>query len=570
MQNSPREVGVNPLTNHIYVSHVSSSSVSVIDGATNQVVDTVTVGVGPRGVGVNPSINRIYVANSDSFRVSVIDGLTNQLITHVLVGDEPVGLGVNPVTNLIYALNTRSDNVTVIQDDTEGSLTPTPALTPTQTLIPITTETTIPTPIVTSTPTTSCKKPVAEFKSDKLTILENNPVQFTDLSNNEPTSWIWDFGDGAVKSDVQNPTYIYTTEGKFNVSLTVSNSCGVDSEEKIKYIDVVASNEVPQALFSASPTSGIEPLTVIFKDKSSGSPSTWIWDFGDNDTSGEQNPVHEYKTANEYTVSLSVSNEKGVDTLVQVNLISVEGKNPPLQTPFPFPTSTPFIPVQTPFPFPTSTPVIPVPTSTPELCIVPSADFIASSVQGKIPLTVNFTDISEGNPTEWLWDFGDGGMSISKNPAHKYELIGQYTVSLNVSNECGDSEEVKTDFINALPIKSFTFKCGKEFIIGAKELETLVMEIGLNEQCKLKLTNLEPGVLVDVDTLIRSGFRSSIIAHPLRSTTNADGELEITITAVKKGIDWVAWAVRNEDGEFEYSKNAYDAGTAWGMFVEVK
>ncbi len=320
----------------------------------------------------------------------------------------------------------------------------------------------------------------------------------------------------------------------------------------------------PVAEFEAKPTSGEVPLLVQFTDKSSNNPDTWFYDFGDGSTVAEQNPVHLYTEQGIFTVSLTVANFIGSDKKEKKSLINVKAKstpNIPEQTPFP--TSTPGIFEQTPFPIST-----PAPGS--GGCVVPTADFIASSVQGKIPLTVNFTDISEGNPTEWLWDFGDGGMSISKNPAHKYELIGQYTVSLKVTNECGEDEEVKTDFINALPIKSFTFKCGKEFLIGAKELETLVMELGLNEQCKLKLTNLEPGVLVDVDTLIRSGFRSSIIAHPVRSTTDADGELEITITAVNKGIDWVAWSVRNEEGDFEYSKNAYNEGTAWGMFVDVK
>lgn len=46
--------------------------------------------------------------------------------------------------------------------------------------------------------------------------------------------------------------------------------------------------------------------------------------------------------------------------------------------------------------------------------------------------------------------------------------------------------------------------------------------------------------------------------------------MEFTISAIEEGTDWIAWAVRNGKGEFEFNKKAYDSGTAWGMFVEVK
>ena len=58
-------MAVNPTTNRIYVANETSNNVSVIDGATNTVVATVTVGVAPSGVAVNPTTNRIYVANCE-------------------------------------------------------------------------------------------------------------------------------------------------------------------------------------------------------------------------------------------------------------------------------------------------------------------------------------------------------------------------------------------------------------------------------------------------------------------------------------------------------------------------
>ncbi len=68
-------VGVNTITNRIYVANVGSNNVSVIDGATNAVVATVSVGDFPKAVGANPNTNRIYVTNDNDNTVSVIQDL---------------------------------------------------------------------------------------------------------------------------------------------------------------------------------------------------------------------------------------------------------------------------------------------------------------------------------------------------------------------------------------------------------------------------------------------------------------------------------------------------------------
>jgi PKD repeat protein len=51
---------------------------------------------------------------------------------------------------------------------------------------------------------------------------------FTDTSGYEPTSWSWDLGDGAGRSDQPNPIYNYSNLGIYDVTLTVSNRCGTD------------------------------------------------------------------------------------------------------------------------------------------------------------------------------------------------------------------------------------------------------------------------------------------------------------------------------------------------------
>jgi len=120
-------------------------------------------------------------------------------------------------------------------------------------------------------------------------------VQFTDLSTNNPTAWIWDFGDGSMSGVLdRNPVHTYNKVGTYNVTLTVFNPgapSGV-SITKPSYITVV---RTPVADFTATPTSGNAPLLVQFTDTSMGNPTGWVWNFGDGSIATEQNPYHLYK-----------------------------------------------------------------------------------------------------------------------------------------------------------------------------------------------------------------------------------------------------------------------------------
>ncbi len=232
------------------------------------------------------------------------------------------------------------------------------------------------------------------------------------------------------------------------------------------------------------------------------------------------------------------------------------------------------------------------------ILIPPEADFSATNTLGPAPLVVNFTNMST-NTGSSLWEFGDGDSSTETNPIHEYTEGGSYDVSLfvEVNRDFGDDDPFEcagapcegscTDSVTKLnfvtvttdptptptPIdddKSFSFKCNESSKIGAAGIETLTMDLNETETCLLKLTNLESGVPIEIGTLSRSGLRSATSIDPAIGIPDANGELVVTITAISKGTDWVAWAVPNDKGEFEFSKKAYDSGIAWGMFVEVK
>jgi PKD repeat protein len=160
----------------------------------------------------------------------------------------------------------------------------------------------------------------------------------------------------------------------------------------------------PIAQFTANPTSGVNPLTVNFTDQSSLSPDHWAWDFGDSSTSNKQNPVHTYTTAGSYTVGLVASNSGGSDSETKYYYITV---NPAYRP--------------------------------------PGASFTANPPTAAQPYTVEFIDRSTGPPTNWSWNFGDGGASDLQNPVHTYpNTPATWYVTLNVSNPAGSSETTGT------------------------------------------------------------------------------------------------------------------------------
>jgi Zn-dependent metalloprotease len=143
-------------------------------------------------------------------------------------------------------------------------------------------------------------------------------VTFTDASTDSDgtiVSWLWDFGDGNT-STAQNPVHTYATYGTYTVTLTVTDDDdATDSVSK----DVTLTAPTP-------PTAGFtyttDCLTACFTDTSTddGTIVSWLWDFGDGNTSTQQNPCHTYAAAGTYTVTLTVTDD---DTLTDSTSQSV-------------------------------------------------------------------------------------------------------------------------------------------------------------------------------------------------------------------------------------------------------
>jgi PKD repeat protein len=266
--------------------------------------------------------------------------------------------------------------------------------------------------------------PAADFTADQRVGTAPLTVHFTDLSTGNPTSWAWNFGDGTSSTE-QNPTHVYQLEGTYDVSLTVTNSYGSDTETKTGTTDTCISGvsgyivvgRAPTADFTANPASGSPPLAVAFTDKSTGAtPMAHQWSFGDGGTSTDTNPTHTYAADGTYDVTLTVTNPFGTDTETKAALIHV-GKGP-------------------------------------------VADFSATPQSGLLPLAVTFQDMSTGNPGSWRWDFGDGSISTETSPAHTYTRAGTYTVRLTVSNAFGMSTKTRAAYITTGMPPSADFTSG--------------------------------------------------------------------------------------------------------------
>ena len=124
--NGPIEVTANPMTNKIYVANSGDDTVSVIDGNTDTVIDTITVDDAPAGITVNPATNKIYIANFSDATVSVIADIIPPTISPV--SDITRGATNLEDTIVDYALPNVTDdtdsNPTISCNPSPGSLFP--------------------------------------------------------------------------------------------------------------------------------------------------------------------------------------------------------------------------------------------------------------------------------------------------------------------------------------------------------------------------------------------------------------------------------------------------------------
>jgi PKD repeat protein len=133
--------------------------------------------------------------------------------------------------------------------------------------------------------------------------------------------YVYNVSTGLNSSVISYPANIYATpniyDNKIVWGFADPRNTGTASEDidVCNFTDTTDTATQPLVTsFTSSVTSGIVPLSVAFTDTSTGTPISRSWDFGDGATSTEQNPVHTYVAAGNYTVNLTVSDANGTDS----------------------------------------------------------------------------------------------------------------------------------------------------------------------------------------------------------------------------------------------------------------
>jgi len=149
----------------------------------------------------------------------------------------------------------------------------------------------------------------ADFSFSPANPTTQQTITFTDRSSGNIANWQWSFGDGS-SSIAKTPTKRYTSAGNYPVTLTVSTASGLTSiaSQTISVATAIQGATPVSAAFDMTPSSPAVHANVTFTDHSTGSPTSWLWSFGDGNTSTAQNPSHAYTSQNSYTVTLTVAN----------------------------------------------------------------------------------------------------------------------------------------------------------------------------------------------------------------------------------------------------------------------
>ena len=148
-------------------------------------------------------------------------------------------------------------------------------------------------------------------------------VSFSDSSQYETASatYLWEFGDSTTSTE-KNPIHGYNTDGKYTVSLIVSNGGGCsDSITYPMFIDV---HPKPQSAFDANPyTASIFYPVIMFFNHSSGNPPpvSWLWNMGDGSTSTDSsNFIYTYRDTGKFVVSMITYNQYGCSDTAYRNI----------------------------------------------------------------------------------------------------------------------------------------------------------------------------------------------------------------------------------------------------------
>ena len=234
------------------------------------------------------------------------------------------------------------------------------------------------------------------------------------------TSYFWNFGFPANGpfSNAQNPGAVtfqppLIQDTNYVISLSVTNLCGTSN-----YLDTILVHPLPIASFATTVNTGCSPLPVGFQNLSLGSPTNYIWNFGDGFFSTAVNPTHTFTYGPN-------------DTIFNIALIAIN----------PCGSDTAYFPIHV---FPNTV----------------TSFFNTNPTVGCAPLNVQFTNFSQGGNLNYFWSFGNGQVSNQASPSHLYTSSGTFIAQLVVDNGCSyDTSNIQ---ITVLPKPQVAFSIAQD------------------------------------------------------------------------------------------------------------
>lgn len=283
--------------------------------------------------------------------------------------------------------------------------------------------------LVTTIQGTNCRDTITDIVNIRQNPISNfitqnscQGVQTQFLNNSQVPSWsisnqyLWSFGEFGSTSLLQNPTYTYSSDGTYNVTLLVLSTDGsLSCSSSITNPVTIYPNPISNF---TNPISGCVNSDITFTNLSSISPPSqiinYVWNFGDNIVSNVPNPTHTYTSTNTFNITLTSTSNFGCVSTFQNSIVI----NP--------------------------------------LSVV---SFSPNSGSGCPPLTLDFIDQSSGVINSWNWSFGDGNFSNLQNPQHTYSTTGVYQVTLQVTtiNGCVSTSNSPTMvMVHPTPTSNFS------------------------------------------------------------------------------------------------------------------
>ena len=247
-----------------------------------------------------------------------------------------------------------------------------------------------------------------------------NPLTtaFENLSANADL-YFWSFGDGST-SNQESPTNRFEIQGYTNQTIPVQLIASSDFDCMDSITQNVTVYVQPRAEFEAEPvTQQFPQSTVNITDLTNGGPFSYLWKFGDGETSTQMFPgSHTYDTWGGYTIDLGVINNDFDCADSASQSITID---PPVVT----------------------------------------AEFDIDDTAGCVPHTVTFVAEASQYPDDnydYLWDFGDGTSSNEQSPTHTYDSAATYPVTLTVVGDNGSMNASGSVRVHPLPEVSFTME----------------------------------------------------------------------------------------------------------------